>query len=581
MTFSSRPEKDSPAKDESQKDTPQRDTSRRNTLHRAAGKRRREKSAGGKRWRRFRLAAASLMFFLFLFSSLSSTGAAEKVSLFLSKIQLIPAIIRISTLARGLSEPGVIPAVLAGVLVLMLISAAAFFTGRIYCAFFCPLGLLQDAVIEPSVAGAKKRGKRRRRKPFRFVALPARSGNPGYWILAITLLAALSGTMIPLNLLEPYAFWGRITSDLFYPVKLLFNRAAFEASKLQGKYIPLLDFDFNLPVFAVTLSAALLLLFFTLKKGRIFCSIICPAGTLLGIFSKRSAYTLSIDSRACTGCGLCEKNCRTGCIDSANRVLDFSRCVLCGDCLAVCPEGAVAYSRSNPAGRGERSGAGRRYFLSRLSFFASSSAAFFFFPQLLYFRRRSHTPSGEKNTPSLPAGAVSIRHFTSRCISCHRCVSVCPTGVLKPSLFEYGFRGILQPVMDFKSGFCEYDCIKCGRACPAGAILPVNFEKKKTTQTGRVYFESERCVVVTNGTACGACAESCPTHAVGLEPCGGGLDIPVTDNEICIGCGSCEHICPVPDKAIYVKGLSVHGRAEAREPLYSKPVDTSGEGFPF
>jgi NAD-dependent dihydropyrimidine dehydrogenase PreA subunit len=37
------------------------------------------------------------------------------------------------------------------------------------------------------------------------------------------------------------------------------------------------------------------------------------------------------------------------------------------------------------------------------------------------------------------------------------------------------------------------------------------------------------------------------------------LKIPVVDEERCIGCGACEHLCPArPVPAIHVEGTQVH-----------------------
>jgi ferredoxin-type protein NapF len=396
--------------------------------------------------------------------------------------------------------------------------------------------------------------------------------------------------MIPLILLEPFSIWGRMTTDILHPLAVSANRLLFYALRPFGIFITLISYNFNLPVFSVTFLTVSLIVFFTIKKGRIYCSLVCPAGTLLSLLSCYSVNRVVIDPSLCTSCGLCGKKCRTGCIDSSGRTVDNSRCVMCGDCLTGCPAGAIGLVKSKAvkytAQTISRKGRGsfdksRRSFLSRIKLYSGASLSALLIPSWLTMRKRTLTPTGEKNTPSTPPGSKGVSHFTARCISCHRCVSVCPTNVLQPSLFEYGIKGMLQPVMDYRSGYCEFECTACTRACPSGAIIPITIERKKTIQIGRVYFEKDKCIVVTNGTICGACAEGCPTHAVGMEPYKNNLDIPVTDNSICIGCGSCENICPVPEKAIYVKGLEIHGTAEVREPLYKAPKESANEGFPF
>ena len=51
----------------------------------------------------------------------------------------------------------------------------------------------------------------------------------------------------------------------------------------------------------------------------------------------------------------------------------------------------------------------------------------------------------------------------------------------------------------------------------------------------------------------------------------GVLTVPELDTEVCIGCGACEHVCPVrPHRAIFVDGepehqLAAEPRSEALE----------------
>ncbi|MCB9249508.1 MAG: 4Fe-4S dicluster domain-containing protein [Ignavibacteriales bacterium] len=58
------------------------------------------------------------------------------------------------------------------------------------------------------------------------------------------------------------------------------------------------------------------------------------------------------------------------------------------------------------------------------------------------------------------------------------CVASCPTQVLQPSFLEYGLLGIMQPRMDYISGYCNYECTICTEVCPSGAILNRESESK-------------------------------------------------------------------------------------------------------
>jgi ferredoxin len=185
-----------------------------------------------------------------------------------------------------------------------------------------------------------------------------------------------------------------------------------------------------------------------------------------------------------------------------------------------------------------------------------------------------------KHFPVSPPGSLGLRHFTGRCTACHLCISACPTGVLQPSLTEYGLDGILQPHMDYSTNYCNFQCVLCSEVCPTGAILSLTEEAKKTTQLGQVHLILENCVVYAENTACGSCSEHCPTQAVTMVPYREGLTLPRIKPAICVGCGACEYACPVrPHKAIYVDGHEIHQVAE--KPPVEELEKTEMEDFPF
>ncbi len=136
--------------------------------------------------------------------------------------------------------------------------------------------------------------------------------------------------------------------------------------------------------------------------------------------------------------------------------------------------------------------------------------------------------------------------------------------------------------MDYRSGFCEYECTICSNICPNDALLPLTKEEKKEIQIGRVYLIKDTCVVYDKNTDCGACAEHCPTGAVYMVPYIGLLYAPEIDNSICVGCGACEHVCPTEQtKAIVVKANRFHRKAEEVIPAAPEKKREEIEEFPF
>lgn len=123
----------------------------------------------------------------------------------------------------------------------------------------------------------------------------------------------------------------------------------------------------------------------------------------------------------------------------------------------------------------------------------------------------------------------------------------------------------MQPFMDFSQGFCLHTCHACTKACPTGAIKFLTSKEKLRVKIGTAKFKKSLCVVKTDGTDCAACAEHCPVQAIEMIPFGkleNSLYIPHVHEDVCIGCGACEYICPVtPHKAIVVQGIKVHKKA--------------------
>jgi ferredoxin len=217
--------------------------------------------------------------------------------------------------------------------------------------------------------------------------------------------------------------------------------------------------------------------------------------------------------------------------------------------------------------------------LSRRRFLLSSMTAVAAIP-IAPLDRLAGTTSRPPRSPIAPPGAMSIGHLSAHCTSCHLCISKCPSRVLKPAFMEYGLGGMMQPTVYYEKGFCNYNCTVCGDVCPNGAIHSLTTEQKQMTQIGRVVFDETLCIVITDGTSCGACSEHCPTQAVTMIPRGDGLTSPRVDTSICIGCGGCEYICPVrPLRAIHVEGNPVQSERAAFKEDDSKEVIIDDFGF--
>ncbi len=449
-------------------------------------------------------------------------------------------------------------------------------TGRTYCSFLCPLGILQDGISR--AGGLFKRRFRRYgyKKPYTILR---------YFILVLTAGILLLGGVYVLTILDPYSTFGRFMTYFAKPAVLLVNNLL---AALLGEFdiytIYRIDIKpYELAAYIIPAAFLLLIGFLAFRYGRLYCNTVCPVGTFLGLLSKLSLFRIRFEEDKCTRCGRCAMACKSSCIDFLNKHVDVSRCVNCFNCIDSCKDNGMSYG---PVRLKRRTGKESDTDASRRSFITGSLVLLAGGTQLVRAQNttvptptKDSTVKEDRLYPVSPPGSIGIASFTSRCTACNLCVTACPTNVIQPSVSEYGFAGIMQPRMDFHSGFCNYDCNRCTDVCPTGAIMPLMMEAKQLTQLGKAVFIKDNCIVSTEKTACGACSEHCPTKACHMVPFEGNLLIPEVKDDICIGCGACEYACPTkPYKAIFVDGNPIHEAAlkpETKE-LESVPVD-----FPF
>lgn len=492
--------------------------------------------------RTIRITAALVFFTLITLLFMDFTGTVHPWFGWLARIQFLPALLTFN-----------ISIILFLILLTLLL-------GRVYCSVICPLGIFQDLISWFT-------GKR---KKNRFTYSPALNWLR-YGMLSLFIIAIFADLSALMALLAPYSSYGRIAANLFSPVYQAANNGLATLAEKQDSYA-FYTVDIwmkSLPTFCIALLTFIILFILASKNGRTYCNTICPVGSILGILSRFSLFKPVINISKCNGCGLCARNCKAACIHSKAHTIDYSRCVLCFDCIGKCRQGAITYAwrpRELSAGSSDKlsekeTDHSRRSFLTIGAMFVASAT----------LKAQSTKVDGglaaiedkqipNRTTPLVPPGSLSINNFTRHCTACQLCVSVCPNGVLRPSS---KVLSLMQPEMSYEQGYCRPECTKCSEVCPAGAIRPITPAEKSATRIGHAVWIRKNCVVITDQVKCNNCMRHCPTGAIQLiasDPnTQDSLKIPVVNNEKCIGCGACEHLCPArPFSAMYVEGHQMH-----------------------
>ena len=493
--------------------------------------------------RKIRIVAATICFALITLLFLDFTGTLHLWFGWLAHIQFLPAILALNV----------------GVIVLLVALTLLF--GRIYCSVICPLGVFQDIVSW--IAGKRKKHRFRYSRALSWLR---------YGMLVIFIAALVAGFASWAALIAPYSAYGRIATNLFAPVyrwgnnllALLAERMdsyAFYSTEVWLKSLP------SLIIAIVTLAVIVVLAW---RNGRTYCNTICPVGTTLGLLSRFSLFRPTIDTTRCNGCQTCTRNCKASCIDAKNHAIDYSRCVVCMDCIGRCTQHAIHYvPRTRAAKKAEQPAApekqtgnnSRREFLTLTGVLAGSA---------LLKAQEMKVDGGlaaieekkvpKRATPITPPGSQSASHLAQHCTACQLCISSCPNQVLRPS---GNLMTFMQPEMSYERGYCRPECTRCSEVCPTGAIRPITVAEKSSIQIGHAVWVKENCVPLTDGVDCGNCARHCPTGAIQMVASNPDVadspKIPVVNVERCIGCGTCENLCPArPFSAIYVEGHKNH-----------------------
>jgi ferredoxin len=161
-------------------------------------------------------------------------------------------------------------------LVGMLAMAVAF--RRSFCGMLCPLGTLQGIF-----------------------------GAAGRRLFAFFLLWTWQAAELVMRPYDPWVAWAHLT-----------------AADLLTTYLA------GFVILVVSLAGSLV-------YERFFCKYLCPAGALLGLFSRVSFLNIKRDAVTCIDCGRCDKACMMNVEVATADVVTSSECISCNECVNACP----------------------------------------------------------------------------------------------------------------------------------------------------------------------------------------------------------------------------------------------------
>lgn len=460
-----------------------------------------------------------------------------------------------------------------GLLWSLFILIPTMFLGRFFCGWICPVGSINH--FFGSLRSERKRGKQllesNRYKRWQ---------TTKYYILVAVLVSALLGTGL-VGWLDPFSFLVRSLGLSVLPATNYglqaglgwLEHSRFAAVQLAGGILHFLLgallLNFKQPYFRQGVLLGLIFIFIlaiNFRVTRFWCRALCPLGALLGIVSRWSILGLVKHPEHCSDCNRCLLRCQGGDDPVGGVPWHQPECHLCLNCVDECPEQGLQF-KFFPAQKLAGTNLQRRKVLTGLA----AGAA------LVPVMRSTPGFAAERHERLLrPPGAVDEEFFLSRCIRCGECMKVCPNNALQPAFTEAGIEGLWTPVLVPRLGYCETSCVLCSQVCPTGAIWEITAKEKgwavdinsasKSIRLGTAFYDRGRCLPWAMATDCIVCEEWCPTSpkAIYLRPtevidaAGNIKEVkqPYLDPSHCVGCGACEHACPVQDRpAVYVTSV--------------------------
>jgi MauM/NapG family ferredoxin protein len=475
------------------------------------------------------------------------------------------------SLGTMIASRSIIDQLLPGLVIL----GAVMLLGRFFCGHICPMGTTLDAlqILVPHKRATTKNSAYENTKRFR---------HWKYLGLLGILGAAVGGSSL-VFLGSPLSWVTRMYSLVLHPTLIFLGELGLQfTAPLASKagfhsllYADITPRFFATNVFVFVFFAALVGLAYA--QPRFWCRNLCPAGALMGLFSRRPLIRRHV-SDSCTGCGRCVRRCPVSAISESPQEAAHSECIVCMRCKEVCPESAVSFTLGNGSsgGAAQAPDPTRRGILLGLGSGLMTAGLFRTNIDQPNTLRREQTALD----PELirPPGALPEPEFLSKCIRCGECLKACPTNTLQPVWLKAGLEGIFSPVLMTRLAGCATHCNVCGKVCPTGAIRDLPLIEKNHAKIGTAWVVRQNCLAWEQDKKCLVCDEVCPYNALAFRPVPGLRNaVPFVLENRCTGCGWCESKCPVTGASAI--RINIVGELRLANGSY---VERAGEqGFEF
>lgn len=185
--------------------------------------------------------------------------------------------------------------------------------GRTICGFLCPMGLLQELLHRIPTPKLGKSRFTRALSGLKYILLIL-------FVIAIPLWYAFRSYPLP-------AFCKYIC-----PAGTLEGAIGLLANPINHDKLSLLGALFTRKFVILVLVAAACVFVY-----RAFCRFLCPLGAIYGLFAKIAIVGVKVDAPKCVDCNRCIARCGMDI-----RHVGDHECIHCGECIDVCPTGAIS-----------------------------------------------------------------------------------------------------------------------------------------------------------------------------------------------------------------------------------------------